>query len=48
MIKKDCFAYNYAHHNCKALKIIDCENCRFYKTEEQLLKELQLIKKRKN
>ena len=33
-IKRDCFAY--FRSDCKALKIIDCEQCSFYKTSRRV------------
>ena len=35
MENKDCFAYKERnrHSGCKALKEIDCENCKFYKND---------------
>lgn len=37
-MKKDCFAF-VSKYKCNALISIDCKNCRFYKTKEQLKKE---------
>lgn len=41
MVKTDCFAYNEKYgdnpeRGCKALKIMECENCAFYKSKEEL------------
>ena len=49
MMKTDCFAYknNNGHFRCTALHVDDCLNCNFYKTKEQLTKELQIIEERK-
>lgn len=38
--KKDCFAYQ-GYGNCKALKEMSCENCKFYKTKKQQEKEIK-------
>lgn len=34
-----CFAYDEKHDRCKVLKVIDCQNCKFFKTEEQFKKD---------
>lgn len=41
MTKKDCFAYDDAHFDCKALDKLYCTNekCNFYKTHERNEKE---------
>lgn len=36
---KDCFAYVNAF-TCRALRVKKCENCSFYKSKEQHLKDL--------
>ena len=36
MHKHDCFAYDSKKEICKALKAIECVNCAFYKTRQQL------------
>lgn len=40
-VKTDCFGFDKAKQNCKALKELYCknENCRFYKTKKQYEKE---------
>lgn len=41
-VKEDCFAYSKAACTCKALNATYCaveENCKFYKTKEQVQKE---------
>lgn len=41
MIKKNCFAYDDSHFDCKALDKLYCTNekCNFYKTTKQNDKE---------
>lgn len=46
-MKKDCFAF-VSKYKCNALISIDCKNCRFYKTKQQLKKELENEKVRNN
>ena len=46
-MKRDCFAF-VSKYNCSALISIDCKNCRFYKTKEQLKKEKENAKIRNN
>jgi hypothetical protein len=41
-VKKDCAFYRMNPEiNCGALKSIDCDNCKFYKTQKQLDAEIQ-------
>lgn len=40
---EDCFAFqrnNQKETYCRALKVSDCENCKFYKSKETYLKEI--------
>lgn len=41
MVKTDCFAYNKEKEECNCLNKLYCinENCKFYKTREQIIKE---------
>ena len=39
-----CFAY--FRGECKALKIIDCKDCVFYKSKEQIKEDKKRVKKR--
>lgn len=43
-IKKDCFAH--FRGECSALKIIDCMQCSFYKTEKHIEVERQKARHR--
>lgn len=44
MKQEQCFAY--LRGKCKALKMIDCEDCVFCKNKEKLKEERRLVKKR--
>lgn len=44
MKQEQCFAY--FRGECRALKIIGCEDCVFCKAKEQLKEERKLVKKR--
>lgn len=48
MTKVDCFAYDKAENDCKALNALYCKNthCKFYKTKEQNQKEKRLAEAR--
>lgn len=52
MDKTDCFAYNAERptksNGCTALKIKDCENCKFYKPVENATAERDKIRKQCN
>jgi hypothetical protein len=39
--EKMCFAY--VEDKCSALKILECENCIFFKTKEQAYKDQQKV-----
>lgn len=39
MIKIDCFSYKKEKEECNALNELNCDNCKFYKTREQIKKE---------
>ena len=38
-VKKDCFAFNEKCNTCKAINVLDCKNCKFYKNKQEYLKE---------
>lgn len=44
-MKTDCFAYR-GGKSCNALKELDCDDCPFYKTKEQVEQEEKLVQKR--
>lgn len=33
MVKKDCFAFDGRRKGCRALKVLCCSSCNFYKTQ---------------
>jgi hypothetical protein len=35
-VKKDCFAYNDEKTECKALKDLNCTDCKFYKVKKSI------------
>ena len=39
MINTDCFSYKKEKEECNALNELNCDNCKFYKTREQIKKE---------
>lgn len=49
-MKTDCFAYHVGPRggarDCKALKILDCTNCSFYKTNEERSRADERTRKR--
>lgn len=47
MRRNKCFAYDEKHDRCKVLKVIDCQNCKFFKTEEQFKKDAEKGKLRR-
>lgn len=42
-MKKDCFAYKVGSTECAALKVRNCEGCKFYKTRLQYKKDLEQL-----
>jgi hypothetical protein len=42
-IHKDCFAYSVGR--CRILTSMDCERCKFYKTNKQYAKDIDDAKK---
>lgn len=45
--RKDCFAFDAVHNECTALEHVYCkkENCKFFKTEEQLKREWDIAQR---
>lgn len=41
MDKKDCFAYK-DRGKCSALRVMDCEDCKFYKSSKQVKEERKI------
>lgn len=48
-IKNDCFAYNEEKRTCTALTELFCckEECKFYKTHQQIADDYRLASERK-
>ena len=43
--KKNCFAYA-SHGFCNALEVMECKDCKFFKTKEQLEIEEKIVGER--
>lgn len=50
MYKKNCFAYfeKNGRKKCKALKVLDCENCKFFHTKEYYEEKVLPLKHKKS
>ena len=49
MYRKDCFAYRELRENvakCDALNVINCENCKFFKTIEEYKRKVAPLERR--
>ena len=46
MKNNKCFAYDEKHDCCKALTVLECKNCKFFKTKTQFKKEYERGRKR--
>lgn len=47
--KTDCFAYYVGPRggqDCRALRVLDCNNCGFFKTQEQVEEEKKAVEVR--
>ncbi len=50
MYKKNCFAFyeKNKRQKCTALKVLDCDNCKFFRTKDYYIKFVEPLKHKKS
>jgi hypothetical protein len=48
MVKTDCAMYDKNKCLCRGLDVLECQNCKFYKTVDRLKKERKASRDRLN